>query len=483
MNRKLLYLLLLFLASTISSKPVFFLENLNSSRFPNIEIELRENFNHPLSSSNLVLAEDMDGIRTIPADLEIRREKGIEPIQLVVSVQPTDSKAINQWTTDLVISLSTLLNENDRYSVHIQEERRFLYQIHQTTKSLQSGFILPSVDSYSNTLETISILLDKLSVTGKKSPFLVAVIHSKSIPDKIKIVELTKKARQMGIPIHILGFPSEENRKIAEYSDGKFYSLKEKDSTQKLFSDIKQYKMPPYKIRYTSKNKVGFFDEKIISVDLGIMNLQNINSEYELSWSSRIENSIRDPYVFLPVSIFIFMLCISALYLLPRLRYPKFSKNKEKYPELNTKVFDETKAYEQMYGRKEGWEGEATSQYIDEENNLTTNENQIRLPIVGEKYQKAVLIQKSGPNPGKQYTIFGSETILGKSETADFVIWDSFVSNTHAKIINLQDHFILYDLLSDSGVFLNGKKLLRPKVLYDFDEIKVGKTLLIFRGK
>ncbi|NCS94013.1 MAG: hypothetical protein GW761_09445, partial [Leptospira sp.] len=96
MNRKLLYLLLLFLASTISSKPVFFLENLNSSRFPNIEIELRENFNHPLSSSNLVLAEDMDGIRTIPADLEIRREKGIEPIQLVVSVQPTDSKAINQ---------------------------------------------------------------------------------------------------------------------------------------------------------------------------------------------------------------------------------------------------------------------------------------------------------------------------------------------------------------------------------------------------
>lgn len=481
MNRKI-YIFLFFILSThLTSKPIFFLESLNSSRFPSIDIELRENFNHPLSPSNLVLAEEMDGIRTIPADLEVRREKGIDPIQLVVSVQPTDSKAINQWTTDLVISLSTLLDNQDKFSVHIQEERRFLYQIHQTTKSLQSGFILPSVDSYSNTLETISILLDKLSISGKKSPFLVVIIHSKSIPDKIKIVELTKKARRMGIPIHILGFPSDENRKIAEYSDGKFYSLKEKDSTQKLFSDIKQYKMPPYKISYTSKNKVGFFDEKIISVDLGIMNVQNINSEYDLSWSSRIENSIRDPYVFLPVAIFIFMLCLSALYLLPRMRYPKFTKTKEKLEELNTNIFDESKAYEQMYGRK--GEGDVSSHYIDEDIVLPKIENQIRFPLAGEKYQKAVLIQKSGPNPGKQFTIFGSETILGKSETADFVIWDNSLNNTHAKIVNLQDHFILYDLLSDSGVFLNGKKLLRPKVLYDFDEIKIGKTLLIFRGK
>jgi pSer/pThr/pTyr-binding forkhead associated (FHA) protein len=163
------------------------------------------------------------------------------------------------------------------------------------------------------------------------------------------------------------------------------------------------------------------------------------------------------------------------------MRYPKFTKSKDKLEELKTNIFDESKAYEQMYGRK--GESDVSSQYIEEDIDTPKIENQIRFPLQGEKYQKAVLIQKSGPSPGKQFTIFGSETILGKSETADFVIWDNSMSNTHAKIVNLQDHFILYDLLSDSGVFLNGKKLLRPKVLYDFDEIKMGKTLLIFRGK
>ncbi len=484
MKRLIQITILFFIWMPIESRPVFVLENLNSGRYPSIEIGLRENSSHPLTNSNLILAEEMDGIRSIPADLEIRREKGLEPIQLIFSVQPTDSRAINQWSTDLIISASTILKENDRLSVHIQEMRRFLYLSNQTTSTLESGLILPSVDVYSNTLETISTLLDKLSINGKKSPFLVLIIHSKSIPDKIKLVDLTKKSRQMGIPIHVLGFPSIENQKIAEYSDGKFYSLKEKDSTQKLFADIQQYRMPPYRIRYTSKNKVSILDEKKITVHLGILNLQNINSEYEVSIPSRMENAIRDPYVFLPVSIFILTICLSALYLLPKIRNPKFINSKPTPFEERSSSNDESRVYEHMYGRKEENESNESYRKIhSHQNEYDDLEVEEPISIPGEKYKKAVLIQKSGPNPGKQFTVFGEKTILGKRETCDFVIWDNTVDGEHAKILNIQDHFVIYDLLSDSGVFLNGKKLLRPKVLFDFDEIKLGKTVLIFRGK
>jgi len=36
-------------------------------------------------------------------------------------------------------------------------------------------------------------------------------------------------------------------------------------------------------------------------------------------------------------------------------------------------------------------------------------------------------------------------------------------------------------MASDGGTFLNGKKLLRPKKLFDWDEIQIGTTVLIFR--
>jgi len=45
----------------------------------------------------------------------------------------------------------------------------------------------------------------------------------------------------------------------------------------------------------------------------------------------------------------------------------------------------------------------------------------------------------------------------------------------------IEGGYYLYDLVSDSGTYLNGKKLLRPRLLHDWDEIKAGKTVFIFR--
>lgn len=499
----------------VHSKPTFVLEKLDATRYPQIEILLRENRPLPLSPQNLVVAEEMDGARIIPLDLEVQRTSEEEPIQLVVSIQPTDSKAINQWSTDLVLSLSTLLTAKDRMHVHIQEEKRFLYLSNQNTNTLKSGFILPSVETYSRTLESLSVLLDKLSVASKKPPFLLVVLHSQSIPDKDRLVDLAKKSRTMGIPIHILGFPSREAEKLAEYTDGRLYSLKDKESTKKLFEDIAYYKKPPYRISFLSRQKVAILEEKNIQIDIGVLNVQNLTAEYTVSPYTRLESAIKDPFVFLPSAVFILLVCLTALVILPRVRANRnrtSTMDKISRPR-SQEEYDEGRVYAEMYGRKDmetpervgigvGENDEEEDEDVeppdfrDTGNNRnyseskasweTSHQSEVSFPSFpwgGETYQKAVLIQKDGPSPGKQFNLYGHETLIGRLETNHLVVWDTSLSPVHARIKRIQNRFVLYDMLSKTGVYLNGKKLLRPKILQDFDEIQLGRTLFVFRGK
>jgi len=46
----------------------------------------------------------------------------------------------------------------------------------------------------------------------------------------------------------------------------------------------------------------------------------------------------------------------------------------------------------------------------------------------------------------------------------------------------MQGGYYLFDLISDTGTFLNSKKILRPRLLHDWDEIRMGNTSFIFRG-
>lgn len=97
-------------------------------------------------------------------------------------------------------------------------------------------------------------------------------------------------------------------------------------------------------------------------------------------------------------------------------------------------------------------------------------------------YARAWLLQKDGPESGKKFPIFWDQITLGRGEHNTVVTNDQAVSLEHAKIKRVNNAYLLFDLASDNGTFLNNKKLLRPKPLYDWDEIKIGRTLFIFRG-
>lgn len=99
-----------------------------------------------------------------------------------------------------------------------------------------------------------------------------------------------------------------------------------------------------------------------------------------------------------------------------------------------------------------------------------------------ESYVNAWIYHKIGSGIGNKFLINTAEVSIGRDAGNDIIIHDDLINKHHAKIKNILGVFYLFDLISESGTFLNGKKLLRPKMLYDWDEIILGKSTLIFRG-
>lgn len=97
-------------------------------------------------------------------------------------------------------------------------------------------------------------------------------------------------------------------------------------------------------------------------------------------------------------------------------------------------------------------------------------------------YSQVWLHQKDGREAGKKIPIIKSEITLGTSDINTVVVEDRFASASHARIRRMQGGYYLFDLISDTGTFLNSKKILRPRLLHDWDEIRMGNTSFIFRG-
>ncbi len=74
----------------------------------------------------------------------------------------------------------------------------------------------------------------------------------------------------------------------------------------------------------------------------------------------------------------------------------------------------------------------------------------------------------------------GERAIMGRSPECELIIFDRAVSRQHTEIAAEDDHYIITDLNSSNGTFLNGVQLQEPKVLKRNDEIKLGEEIFLF---
>jgi predicted component of type VI protein secretion system len=74
-----------------------------------------------------------------------------------------------------------------------------------------------------------------------------------------------------------------------------------------------------------------------------------------------------------------------------------------------------------------------------------------------------------------------AEAFIGREEETEISVRDPEVSRRHARISWQGEDYVIEDLGSTNGTFLNGALLTSPQLLRSGDTIGMGQTLLVFQ--
>jgi hypothetical protein len=93
------------------------------------------------------------------------------------------------------------------------------------------------------------------------------------------------------------------------------------------------------------------------------------------------------------------------------------------------------------------------------------------------------LNQRAGPTPGKTYALSKNEIYLGRDITNDIVINDPEISRKHARLTYQSGGYLLEDLGSTNGTFIDGQRITGPHMMTSGEVIMLGDNVsLTYEG-
>jgi len=103
-------------------------------------------------------------------------------------------------------------------------------------------------------------------------------------------------------------------------------------------------------------------------------------------------------------------------------------------------------------------------------------------PLMQEPPPQAWLVVRSGPRVGTQFGLGVSRpNVIGRDPNkADIVLDEESVSREHARVRFENGQFVLHDMASTGGTYINGNNIQR-QMLYDNDRITLGRVELVFK--
>ncbi|HEX9389435.1 MAG TPA: FHA domain-containing protein [Anaerolineales bacterium] len=89
------------------------------------------------------------------------------------------------------------------------------------------------------------------------------------------------------------------------------------------------------------------------------------------------------------------------------------------------------------------------------------------------------LIMRSGPTPGAAFTLEGDQLTIGRDSVNEIVINDAEISRRHARLTFQGGKYVLEDLGSTNGTFVNGQRLAGPRVLKAGEVVSLGEQIVM----
>jgi hypothetical protein len=121
---------------------------------------------------------------------------------------------------------------------------------------------------------------------------------------------------------------------------------------------------------------------------------------------------------------------------------------------------------------------ETTQTYTPEE---VADENGTLDEIAGDG--PALVVRSGGGRAGEHFIPQGERTTVGRSPDNDIFLDDVTVSRKHAVLAQNGNEFLIEDLGSLNGTFVNRRRIESPTRLESGDEVQIGKYRLSFISK
>jgi pSer/pThr/pTyr-binding forkhead associated (FHA) protein len=91
-----------------------------------------------------------------------------------------------------------------------------------------------------------------------------------------------------------------------------------------------------------------------------------------------------------------------------------------------------------------------------------------------------LVVVEPADQKGRAYPI-GNEATVGRAAGCQITVDDTFVSQLHARVFARDGRFLVEDLGSTNGTYLNRQKVAGPMVISPGDRLQVGNTVLELR--
>jgi hypothetical protein len=88
-------------------------------------------------------------------------------------------------------------------------------------------------------------------------------------------------------------------------------------------------------------------------------------------------------------------------------------------------------------------------------------------------------VMRSGPTPGATFPLASDQLIIGRDAASGVAINDAEVSRQHARLTFQGGKYVLEDLGSTNGTFVNGQRLTGATVLKSGDVVSLGEQIVL----